>query len=465
MSGIFVESVGFEFEVSRIHPFIREGKLAARNLEDSDELEIKLDGNTVTIYQDSPEITTELFDDDLLRKPISRFLPKDPSSTRLSYPPHLQSDHKEDVLYLSGTKFNLEIEYLINKDISQIDLNRVISEELPKLYNFLSSSIKLSGYYQTHRPPLVEYTLNKGGGKYFFIMSHIKEGIKNIDKAFLYSNFTPQMTIGIKISNIEQTFLKFEELCDSKNINMFNLKSISLLLDELEHFDDDLGGGGRLKHLQVTKHSKKKIKKIKKIIKNNVIKIKHLLRNVCFYIIYLYHILKSQFNITFDDFDIEEYNNRYIKEGLFFNPRNSVIEMIKYINNTYKINIKILINKLLINISIEFDKFLELILSNKIKSVDESSALSSNVESPPEVMNDLLTGNFIIRNDIVFFEIRFFSKLFENKTLASILNNKGVLLIKASKKLSKKKKKKSKKKKKKSKKKKEKSKKKKSKKL
>jgi len=296
-------------------------------------------------------------------------------------------------------------------------------------------------------------------------MSHIKEGIKNIDKAFLYSNFTPQMTIGIKISNIEQTFLKFEELCDSKNINMFNLKSISLLLDELEHFDDDLGGGGRLKHLQVTKHSKKKIKKIKKIIKNNVNVIKHLLRNVCFYIIYLYHILKSQFNITFDDFDIEEYNNRYIKEGLFFNPRNSVIEMIKYINNTYKINIKILINKLLINISIEFDKFLELILSNKIKSVDESSALSSNVESPPEVMNDLLTGNFIIRNDIVFFEIRFFSKLFENKTLASILNNKGVLLIKASKKLSKKKKKKSKKKKKKSKKKKEKSKKKKSKKL
>ena len=141
MSGIFVESVGFEFESSRIHPFKREGKLAATNLEgSSDELEIKLDGNTVTIYQDSPEKTTELFDGKLLRKPISRFLPIDPSSTRLSYPPHLKSGHpKEDVQYLSGTKFNLEIEYLINKGISKIDLNRIISDELPKLYNFPSS--------------------------------------------------------------------------------------------------------------------------------------------------------------------------------------------------------------------------------------------------------------------------------------------------------------------------------------
>lgn len=403
MSGIFVESVGFEFESSAIHPFKREKTLLATNLEDSsDELEIKLDDNTVTIYQDSPENITELFDDELLRNPISIFLSKDSPST---YPPH-HLYHEKDVQYLSGTKFNLEIEYLINKDISKIDLNSIISEELPKLYDFLSSSIKLSGYYKTQNPPLVEYTLNDS---LFFIMSHIsKEGIKNIDKAFLYSNFTPQMTIGIKIGNIEQTFLNFEALCDSENINLFNLKSISLLLDDLEKFDDDLGGLNLLDADEM---------------------IKHLLRNVCFYIIYLYHILKSQFKITFDDhFDIENYNDQYIKEGLFFNPRNSVIEIIKYINNTYKTNIEILINELLTNISIEFDNFLKLLLSNNIKSVDESSALSSNVESPSVMDDGLLSDNFVIRNDIVFFEIRFFSKLFRNKTLESILNRKDILL-------------------------------------
>ena len=438
MSGIKVESVGFEFETSTIHPF-KQIKGDADNLEEKDELKIMVDGNTLTIYQDSPLNIKTLFDDTLLRKPISRFLPLSDPHDPHAYPirttpyPHLlQNDYpKEDVNYLNDLKFNLEIEYLINEDISNKDLNLVISEELPKLYDYLSSSLKLSGYYQTQCPPLVEYTLDGGNDsfKLLFIMSKISdEGIKKIDKSFLYSNFTPQMTIGIKITNIEQTFLKFETLCDSKKIDFINLKSISLLLDGLDKFDDDLGGGGGLKHLQVTKH--------------NVIK--HLLRNVCFYIIYLYHILTTRFKFTFDEgFNIEKYNDEYIKVNLFFNPRNSVIEIINYINYTYKTNLEILINDLLIvNISIEFDKFLELILTNQIKSVDESSALSSNVENPPELMDELLTDNFIIRNDIVFFEIRFFFKLFENKTFESILNKKDVLLtpIKASKKYYKRKK-------------------------
>jgi hypothetical protein len=423
MSGIFVESVGFEFESSAMHPFKKSmHPNRVENLKETDDLEIKLDKNTLSIYQDSPGNIKTLFSDELLRKDIPKFLPKPPHTYP---PPDLLNYPREDVNFLDDVKYNLEIEYLIYEGISKKDLNIVISEELPKLYDFLSSSIKLSGYYKTNSRPLIEYTLDGGDDsfKLIFIMSRISNvGIKNIDKAFLYSNFTPQMTIGIKISNIEQTFLKFEEICDNKNINLFNLKSISLLLDELMHYKDDLGGGG-LKHLQVT-YSKKKVRNL---IRNNVIK--NLLRNVCFYIIYLYHILKSQFKYTFDEhFDIDEYNDEYIKTLLFFNPRNSIIEIIKYINNTYKINIEILINEILTNISIEFNNFLELLLSNKIKSVDESSALSSNVESPSVMDDGLLSDNFIIRNGIVFFEVRFFSKLFENKTLESILSKQDILI-------------------------------------
>ena len=472
MSGIFVESVGFEFEVSTIHPF----KLVGDKMSTLDETDYFVKENKdykMVFAKDMSSIFRKVFPmENKGNMPVTKFLPfkKDDSPLECKF-----SGKNPDIDYISpdtrtvkhydGDKLsieqieqfkkenphislyfiknecnNFELEFLVTKNISNTDLNNVIIEQFSNIYKILISEISFSGIYRYRTnawgnlvelcPPLVEYSLMKSGICFLTELPLI-EDISDQYEDYLRLGFmiknkvAPQMTIGIKIFNIEQTFLKFEHLFNNRNIPIINLKSISLLLDSLEeNSDEDLGG-----------------KTMMEII----------LRNICFYIIYFYQQIKTKFSdITFDD--EYEFNTLYFKNKFNFLPRNSIIEMIEYITITYKVSFTEMVVDMIGRCKIyDLNIFLKMVLENKLKTVDEKSSISKNAKSP--VHCERLSDNFIIVDDVVFFEIRTFGKLLgytgddlRRNSFMSILNRNDILLpIKASKDILKKRKRKTKK--------------------